>query len=128
MAMHRSLAALSRSKRGWLVCLTASLLLFSQVAMAAQGCMLMKAVPAPASMSMAECDGVPMDNGACAARCLPADKAATPADHQAPVLSLPAIAPSGLALANDHAASAHATAVDVPRGPPPRILFCSYRT
>lgn len=128
MAMHRSLAPLSRSKRGWLVCLTAGLVLFAQVAMAAQACMLMKAVPAPASVSMAECDGVPMDNGACAARCLAADKAVTPTDHQAPVLSLPAVAPSGLAFADNHAASAHATAIDVPRGPPPRILFCSYRT
>lgn len=128
MAMHRSLAALSRSKRGWLVCLTAGLVLFAQVAMAAQSCMLMRAAPEPASVAMAECDGVPMDNGACVARCLAGDQPSAPTDHQTPVLSFPSVAPLAFAFADSRAASAHTTAMDVPRGPPPRILFCSYRT
>lgn len=126
--MPRLLSALWRSNRRWLVFLTAGLFLHTQLGMAAQACMLPKAAPEPASVAMAECDGVPMDNDACVARCLAGDKAATSTDHWAPVVAVPFAVPLRLALADHSLASAQASAIDVPRGPPPRILFCTYRT
>jgi hypothetical protein len=118
-----------KSKRKWLVCLTAGLLLFAQVAMAAQACMLGKAGSAGASqqMAMAGCEGVPMDAGACLARCLAADQAAASLDHHfyfvPPSLS---IGSASFALHGTQAPVAHA--LPVPGGPPLRILFCSYQT
>lgn len=126
--MPKFLSPISKSKRGWLVCLTAGLLLLAQAAMAAQGCMLMKAAPQAMSMAMAECGGVPMDSGACVARCHAGDQAAGWTDHQAQfVLPLPPVAASSFALPANLAGSARAAAMDVPRGPPFRILFCSYQ-
>jgi hypothetical protein len=122
--------AWSKSKRKWLACLTAGLLLFTQLAMAAQACMLAKAGPAGASqqMAMAGCKGMPMDAGACLARCLAVDQAAASLDqhfHFAP--PSPSIGSASFALHGTQAPVAHVSALPVPGGPPLRILFCSYQ-
>lgn len=128
MAMPRLFSALSRRNRRWLVWLTAGLFLYTQIGMAAQACMLPKASPAPASVAMAECDGVPMDNGVCVARCLAGDEAATSTDHWAPVAAVPSVASALRLPVTDRSVTlADSWGTDAPRGPPPRILFCTYR-
>jgi hypothetical protein len=121
------LRVLSKSSKGWLACLTAGLLLFTQLAMSAEACMLAKSSPAP--QAMAECDGAPMDNGVCLPRCLAGEQAAVSLDHHAPfVLPSVSIGTASFALAESRASLAHVAAFHVPRGPPLRILFCSYQT
>jgi hypothetical protein len=124
--------ASSKSKRKWLVCLTAGLLLFTQLAMAAQACMLAKAGPAISAeqaMATAGCEGMPpMDQRVCAAHCIAGDQAAASLDHHFHfVPPSPSIGWASFALHGTQAV-AHVSALPVPAGPPLRILFCSYQT
>jgi hypothetical protein len=122
------LRASSKSKRMWLVCVTAGLLLFTQLAMAAQACMLMKSGPASQEMVMAECDGVPMDKGVCLARCLAGDQVSVSPDHHAQfTLSSASTGQAGFAPAENRVSSAHVAAFHISHGPPLRIIFCSYQ-
>ena len=123
--------ASSKSKRKWLACVTAGLLLFTQLAMAAQACMLGKAGSAGASqqMAMAGCEGTPMDAGACLARCGAGDQAAATLDHHFHfVPPSPSIGSASFALHGTQAPVAHVAGLPVRAGPPLRVLFCSYQT
>jgi hypothetical protein len=125
--------ASSKSKRKWLVCLTAGLLLFTQLAMAAQACMLAKAGPAPSlgqAMATAGCEGMPpMDQRVCVAHCIAGDQAAASLDHQFHlVLPPPSIGSARFSLHGTEAPVAHVSGLPLPAGPPLRVIFCSYQT
>ena len=116
-----------KQKKGWLAALIAGLLLFAQIATAAQACML--AEPwAPQTMSEAGCDGMPMDGAECAARCgaqvqAPAPDHSFHADQAAaanylPSFVLPAVR-EVTRLVPRHSPG--------PAGPPLQVLYCSYQ-
>jgi hypothetical protein len=125
--------ASSKSKRKWLVCLAAGLLVFTQLAMAAQACMLAKVGPAPSAgqaMATAGCEGMPpMDQRVCAAHCIAADQAAASLDqHFHLVPPSPSIGSASFALHGTEAPAAHVSVLPLPARPPLRVLFCSYQT
>ena len=122
------LGALKR-KKGWLAALTAGLLLFAQIAIAAQACMLAQPPFAPQqAMSEAGCDGMPMDAAECAARCgaqvqAPAPDHSFHADQVAAAnfflpFALPAVREASRWIPR-HSAG--------PAGPPLQILYCTYQ-
>jgi hypothetical protein len=112
--------------------LTLGLLLFAQVALAVQACMLPRADPAHAfsdAMASGECEGVPMDRATCLADCLKADQASPSVNFHFDVILPPASPVAGLTALRqvDHLAI-HAPAPYCPSGPPLQILFCSFQT
>lgn len=118
----------SRSRIKGLAGLAAALLLSTQLAMAAAGCTLSRGAPAQAAAE-AGCAGMSMDQGVCLACCVAADQAAASPDHPLYFLAPSAsIGAATFAIPDDRAFAPQGRAVDVPRGPPLRILFCSYQT
>jgi hypothetical protein len=112
--------------------LTAGLLLFAQLVLAAQACMLPQHNPAHAfsdAMASGECEGVPMDGAACLADCLKTDQASPSVNFHFDVILPPASPIAGLSALRqvDHLAI-HAPAPYRPSGPPLQILFCSFQT
>ena len=125
-------AGSSKAAKKWLTWLLAGLLFISQIASAAQACMLSMAAGFPESSAQAMqdegCDSMPMDAAVCKLRCLSQDQSAAspdqplhaviasaPAEHMAP--ELPAVqCPSQLR-----------SLTRLPAGPPLRILHCSYQ-
>ena len=112
--------------------LTAGLLLFTQLALAAQACMLPGPNPAHAfsdAMASGECEGAPMDRATCLADCLKTDQAGPSANFNLDVILPPAspVAQSSALRQVDHLAI-HAPASYCPSGPPLQILFCSFQT
>jgi hypothetical protein len=115
----------------WLACLAASLVLITQIAMAAEGCMLRPGTAGlqPAAVEQAGCDGMAMDETLSLACCVAGEQAAATVDQQ--LHFVPPSHSTGrghFPLPEVHAAAARDAASDVPRGPPLRILFCSYQT
>lgn len=112
--------------------LTLGLLLFAQLALAVQACMLPQHNPAHAfsdAMANGACEGVPMDRATCLADCLKADQASPSVNFHFDAI-LPQASPvAGLAAQwqVDHLAI-HAPAPYCPGGPPLQILFCSFQT
>ena len=115
-----------------LACLMAGLLLFTQLALAAQACMLPRPNPAHAfsdAMATEPCEGVPMNRAICLADCLKADQASLSIDYHFDL-----ILPQATPLAEWYALqqvdpSARVLAVSrCPIGPPLQILFCSFQT
>ena len=118
----------SRSRIKWLACLAAALLLTTQLAMAAAGCTLTPSAPVQAAVDEG-CAGMPMDQGECLACCVAADQATASADQHFHLLPPSAsIGLAAFAIPDDRAFAPHGRALDVPRSPPLRILFCSYQT
>lgn len=120
-----------RSKIRWVACLAAALLLFTQLAMAAAACMLTPGtagVP-PQAAAEAGCGGMPMDEGLCLARCVARGQAAASLDqHFHFAATSHSIGPTRFPVRELHAFAPVGKALDVPRSPPLRILFCSYQT
>jgi hypothetical protein len=112
--------------------LTLGLLLFAQLALAAQACMLPRADPAHAfsdAMASGECEGVPMDRATCLADCLKTDQASPSVNFHLDVILPPASPVAGLtALRLVDYRVIHAPAPYCPSGPPLQILFCSFQT
>ena len=117
--------------RRWLAALVAGLLFVSQIAGAAQACMLAMAGTAASSAQMSDegCDGTPMDSTVCRLHCLAPDQNTVSPDQplQAAVSVAPAqhvvIAPIAVAFRPQLWSAAR-----LPGGPPLRILHCSYQT
>ena len=118
-----------KGRKGWLAASTASLLVFAQIAIAAQACMLAERSSAlQQAMSEAGCDGIPVDTTECAARCGAQAQAAAP-DHSfhadqvavanffAP-FALPAIREASRLVPRQSPG---------PAGPPLQVLYCSYQ-
>ena len=125
---RRVFGALERRK-GWLAALTAGLVVFAQIAIAAQACMLAeRSFALQQAMSEAGCDGIPVDSTECAARCGAQAQAAVP-DHS--------VHADQVAVANFFAPFALTAIREAPRlvprqspgpaGPPLRVLYCSYQ-
>lgn len=116
-----------RAKRrtGWAAFL-AVILVVTPIAVAAEAC-VMASMGAQAA-SQPGCASMPMEKAACLARCIGEHQAAPSLDHPADALpvcepagaSQPLVEIEGFALAGKPLA--------VPRSPPLRILFCTYRT
>lgn len=118
----------ARSRIKWLACLAAALMLSTQLAMAAAGCTLSSSAPVQAAADEG-CAGMPMDQGVCLACCVAAaDQQAAPDQHFHFLPPSASIGPAAFAIPNDRACSPQGRALDVPRSPPLRILFCSYQT
>jgi hypothetical protein len=125
-------AGFFRATSRWLTGLVAGMLFVSQVAAAAQPCMLGMSGGLPASGAQATqdegCHSMPMDDSACRLQCLAQDEAAASPDQQHNPFAAPA--PFAHALVALPAASspfpAHSIA-RLPSGPPLRILHCSYQ-
>ena len=111
--------------------LTAGLLLFTQLVLAAQACMLPRHDPAHAfgdAMASGECEGVPMDRAMCLADCLKTDQASSSAYFILDVILPPASPVAELtALRPVDQPAIHAPAPYCPSGPPLQILFCSFQ-
>jgi hypothetical protein len=113
--------------------LTAGLLLFTQLILAAQACMLPGSNPAYTlgdAMATEECESAPMDKGTCLAYCLKADQVASPSvDFHFNVILPPAFPVAALSALRQVDGSAMPLAVSQPAsGPPLQILFCSFQT
>jgi len=110
----------------------AGLLLFTQLVLAAQACMLPQHNPAHAfsdAMASGECEGVPMDRAMCLADCLKTDQASPSANFHFDVILPPASPVAELyALRQVDHLAIHASAPYYPSGPPLQILFCSFQT
>src|SRR5258708_28616213 len=118
-----------RAARKWLSGLVAGFLLVSQLAMAAQACVLgtPAGVPASAPSVMQEdCDSMPMDAAACRVRCLTQDPSVASTEQPPNVFVAPAPAEHAtIALATAQCSSKSASTARWPGGPPLRILPCS---
>jgi hypothetical protein len=112
--------------------LTAGLLLFTQLVLAAQACMMPQPNPAHAisdAMASGECDGVPMDRATCLADCLKADQASSSTKIHFDVILPPASPVAELTpLRQFDQPAIHARTAYCPSGPPLQILFCSFQT
>lgn len=126
-------AGCQRTTSRWLAALVAGLLFVSQIAGAAQACMLAmagaQATSAQMSGSDEGCDGTPMDSTVCRLHCLAPDQNTVSPDQplQAAASVAPAqhvvIAPVAVVLPPQLWSAAR-----LPGGPPLRILHCSYQT
>ena len=108
------------------------LLLFAQLTVAAQACMLAQPVSMPASgdaMAMGDCAGAPMDKAACQISCLKADQPANPpVDHHFDVILPPVSAVAELSAPRRTHTSAIPSLVSRSSGNPSlQILFCSFQ-
>jgi len=112
--------------------LTAGLLLFTQLVLAAHACMMPQPNPAHAfsdAMASGECEGVPMDRATCLADCLKADQTGFSAKVHFDVILPPASPVAELTAPRQLDQPAiHARAAYCPSGPPLQILFCSFQT
>lgn len=125
--MHGTVA---RTRKSWLAGLMAGLVLFAQLAMAAQACVLAQTAPGASQAAIAEagCDGMPMDEAACLARCLMQDQAAASVDQHSQLIAAPAAMPAAaFVLPRARYSSPPPSASRLPCGPPLQILFCSYQ-
>jgi hypothetical protein len=121
----------SRSRTKWLACLAATLLLFTQLAIAAAACMLTPGTAGvqPQAAAEAGCGAMPMDEGVCLARCAAGEQATASLDqHHAFVAPSHSIGATRFPLREVHGFARAGKALDVPRSPPLRILVCSYQT
>lgn len=125
-------APFSKSFLRQLALFMGGLLLFTQLFLSAQACMLPMPSPARAfgdAMAAEGCEGVPMDQTTCLAHCLKADQiASTPQDVQFDAISPPV--PSIVALSALRKIDPSASSWPVARstnGPPLQILFCSFQ-
>ena len=125
-------AILSRNLRKRLAQLMVGLLLFTQLVLAAQACMLPQPKPAQAfsdAMAMEQCEDVPMDRTTCLAHCLQYDQVSSPSVQ----FQFDAIVPSVVPTVNLSAlwqVDFSGSATPVPPfsvGPPLQILFCSFQ-
>jgi len=120
-----------RTTRKWLSGLVAGLLFVSQVATAAQACMLGMAGSFPASvqaMQEAGCDSMPMDDSACRAHCLSQDQTAASPDQPLYAFAVPAPAEHAtIALPAAQNLFPSQSLARLPGGPPLRILHCSFQ-
>jgi len=126
-------AILSRNLLKRLAGIMAGLLLFTQLVLSAQACMLPGSNPAYVlsdAMATEECEGAPMDKGRCLAYCLKADQASSPSvDFHFSVISPAAFPVPGLFALWQADRSAMPPAVShCASGPPLQILFCSFQT
>ena len=124
-------ASCRRTTGKWLTALVAGLMFVSQIAGAAQACMVaMAGSPASAVQAMPEgCDGAAMDAAACRIRCLSQDLGTTPFDQ--PIQSVAILAHAQHAAITPFGTlcpSQLFSAARLPGGPPLRILHCSYQT
>jgi len=114
------------------IALLAALLVFAQISMAAQGCLLaFDRAPQAHDAAMAEerCGSVPMEGAVCMMHCLGQDQSvSTPEHHFTAIAAVPTIKPLDFALAasSGPARVLSDSRLHVPR--PPQILFCSYQT
>jgi hypothetical protein len=116
-----------RTTRKWLAGLVAGLLFVSQIATAAQACVLGMALPVQA-MQEEGCGSMPMDDSACRLRCLTKDETAASPDQPLYALALPVPAEHAtIALPAAQCPSRPPSAARMPGGPPLRILHCSYQ-
>lgn len=111
----------------------AGLLLFGQLALATQACMLR---PQSGSMQMSsdamvmdECIGVPADTITRLVNCLKAEQPANPsADYHFPAILPPLTAVVGLSAPWQlHSSAIPSPVARYPGAPPLQILFCSYQ-
>lgn len=112
--------------------LTIGLVVFAQVALAAQACMLQRADPARAfgdAMASGECGGVAMDRAMCLADCLKTDQASPSVKFHFDAI-LPPASPVAewIALRKLDRPAIHVTAAYRPSGPPLQIFFCTFQT
>jgi hypothetical protein len=120
------LQGLARRRTGWAAFL-AALLVSAQIAVAAEAC-AMASVAAQAA-GVAGCSNMPMERDACLARCISEAQAATALDQPADVVAIHRpVAAAGLQLSEPHGFALFGEPFPVPRSPPLRVLFCSYRT
>lgn len=111
----------------------AGLLLFGQLALAAQACMLRPQAGAMQmssdAMAMEECIGVPSDRSTRLVNCLKAEQPANPsADYHFPVILPPVSAVTGLSAPYPLHFSAIPSPILRHAGSPPlQILFCSFQ-
>lgn len=120
------LGASSKSKRRWVACLAAGLLLFTQLAMAAQACMLAKPAPQQA-MAMEGCEGIPMDKGVCLARCVAAEQPGPSLDQHVAFVAASADLNTVSFPSRGIEPSFRQAAALPAAGPPLRVLYCSYQ-
>ena len=117
------LGAWSKSKRRLVAMLATGFLLFTQLAMASQACML---APRQAA-AMEGCDGMAMDKAICQVHCATADQAGASPDQ--PFVSVPPSSAAATGFPNPANAvpAMHVASLPV-AGPPLRVLYCSYLT
>ena len=118
-----------RRRKGWLAALTAGLLVFAQVAIAAQACMLAeRSLALQQAMSEAGCDGIPVDTTECAARCGAQAQAAVP-DHSfhADQIAAADFSPPFISPAVREVSRLVPRHSPGPAGPPLQVLYCSYQ-
>ena len=124
-------AGCQRTTRRWLAALVAGLLFVSQIAGAAQACMLAMAGTqvSSAQMSNEGCDGTPMDSAVCRLNCLAPDQNTVSPDQ--PLHAVASVAPAQHVVIAPIAVAFSPqwwSAARLPGGPPLRILHCSYQT
>ena len=124
-------AGCQRTTRRWLAALVAGLLFVSQIAGAAQACMLAMAGTQVSSAQMSDegCDGTPMDSAVCRLNCLAPDQNTVSPDQ--PLHAVASLAPALHAAIVPIAVTGPSqlfSAARLPSGPPLRILHCSYQT
>ncbi len=127
------IAILSKNLLRRLAWIMVGLLLFTQLVLSAQACMLPGSNPAYVlsdAMATEECEGAPMDKGTCLAYCLKADQARSPSVDFHFNAILPAVFPvSGLfALWHVDSSAIPPVVSRCASGPPLQILFCSFQT
>src|SRR5258705_5566724 len=115
-----------------LALLLGGVLLFTQLFLSAQACMLPAPEPARAfgdAMATEGCDGVPMEQTTCLAHCLSADQiASTPQDVHFHAISPPVSPVVTLSALRQIDLSAPSWPVARSTdGPPLQILFCSFQ-
>ena len=121
------LGASSRSKRRWVACLAAGLLLFTQFVMASQACTLAKPGLAQQAMAVEDCDGTAMQKAVCQAHCAAADQAGLSLDqHFAFVPTADAITAAAFPSHRVRVPFGQSAALRA-AGPPLRVLYCSYQ-
>ena len=121
------LGASSRTKRRWVACLAAGLLLFTQMAMAGQACMLVKAQPPSLpQQSMAGCESMPMDQAVCQAQCASVEQAGPSLDQHFTFVASTAVTSKVYFPIHGSDASWRQAAALPAAGPPLRVLYCSY--
>jgi hypothetical protein len=123
---------LSRRLLKRLAQLMVGLVLFTQLVLSAQACMLPQPTPAQAfgdAMAMEQCNDVPMDRTTCLAHCLQHDQASGPSVHFQIDATVPSVAPVvNLSALRQLDFSGRASPVPpCSVGPPLQILFCSFQ-
>ena len=118
---------MSANRIRWSVVFLASLFVFAQLAVAAQGCFL--AERHGSAMADEQCASVPMESGACMIHCVGVDQSASAPDHPfAAAASSTTAAPLDFLLVATRSPSRALcdSQLHVPRSA--QVLFCSYQT